>query len=146
MELVYNLNNKYPLPIFHYKWIDILHQTIRTTAQQKTLIEKMPAIPEGSLVLVTGASGFIGTSFPAFPLAGTLTDRAFTPSCTPASHLCSTLLMNGHKVRGTVRSADKGEYLKRLYDGVGDFEYVIVEDIADVRLPFCYLSLVLLER
>ncbi|KAJ9098876.1 hypothetical protein QFC19_006214 [Naganishia cerealis] len=53
----------------------------------------MPAIPEGSLVLVTGASGFI--------------------------------------VRGTVRSTEKGEYLKNLFTDVGDFEYVIVEDIAD---------------
>ncbi|GHJ85946.1 hypothetical protein NliqN6_2348 [Naganishia liquefaciens] len=67
----------------------------------------MPAIQEGSLVLVTGASGFI------------------------AAHLCSTLLCNGHKVRGTVRSKEKGEYLKNLFKGVGQFEYVIVEDIAD---------------
>ncbi|KAI5449717.1 hypothetical protein NCC49_004082 [Naganishia albida] len=67
----------------------------------------MPAIQQGALVLVTGASGFI------------------------ASHLCSTLLMNGYKVRGTVRSADKGEYLRNLYKGVGEFEYVIVQDIAD---------------
>lgn len=67
----------------------------------------MPAVPKGSLVLVTGASGFI------------------------AAHLCSVLLINGYKVRGTVRSTEKGKYLKRLFDGVGDFEYVIVEDIAD---------------
>lgn len=40
--------------------------------------------------------------------------------------------MNGYRVRGTVRSEDKGEYLKKLYDGVGEFEYVIVEDIAEV--------------
>lgn len=43
--------------------------------------------------------------------------------------------MNGYKVRGTVRSADKGEYLRNLYKGVGEFEYVIVEDIADVSPP-----------
>jgi hypothetical protein len=41
--------------------------------------------------------------------------------------------MNGYKVRGTVRSTEKGDYLKKLFDGVGDFEYVIVEDIAQVR-------------
>jgi len=62
--------------------------------------------PEGSLILVSGASGFI------------------------AVHLCSHLLMNGYRVRGTVRSNDKGDYLKKLFDGVGEFDYVIVEDIA----------------
>jgi len=67
----------------------------------------MPAIKPGSLVLVTGASGFI------------------------AAHVCSVLLTNGYKVRGTVRSTEKGEYLKNLFKGVGDFEYVIVEDIAN---------------
>jgi len=66
----------------------------------------MPAVPQGSLILVSGASGFI------------------------AVHLCSHLLMNGYRVRGTVRSTEKGEYLKKLFDGVGEFEYVIVEDIA----------------
>lgn len=40
--------------------------------------------------------------------------------------------MNDYRVRGTVRSAEKGEYLKKLFDGVGEFEYVIVEDIAKV--------------
>jgi hypothetical protein len=40
--------------------------------------------------------------------------------------------MNDYRVRGTVRSEEKGEYLKKLYDGVGEFEYVIVKDIAEV--------------
>jgi uncharacterized protein YbjT (DUF2867 family) len=66
----------------------------------------MPAITPGSTVLVSGASGFI------------------------AAHLCSTLLTQGYKVRGTVRSKEKGQYLVDLLKGVGDFEYVIVEDIA----------------
>ena len=42
-------------------------------------------------------------------------------------------------MRGTVRSAEKGEYLKELYkkDGLADkFEYVIVEDIEQVRRPY----------
>jgi hypothetical protein len=65
----------------------------------------------------------------------TYPSRKLTPflSLPAAAHLCSTLLINGHKVRGTVRSTEKGEYLKKLFDGVGEFEYVIVEDIADVR-------------
>ncbi len=47
-----------------------------------------------------------------------------------AVHLCSVLLSRGYKVRGTVRSKDKGKYLVDLFKGVGEFEYVIVEDIA----------------
>lgn len=67
----------------------------------------MPAIKPGSTVLVSGASGFI------------------------AAHLCQTLLSKGYKVRGTVRSESKGKYLVDLFKGLGDFEYVIVEDIAE---------------
>lgn len=70
----------------------------------------MPAVTPGSRILVTGASGFIAT------------------------HLVSHLLMNGFKVRGTVRSESKGKYLEKLFKGVGEFEYVIVEDIADVSV------------
>ncbi|RSH88686.1 methylglyoxal reductase (NADPH-dependent) gre2 [Saitozyma podzolica] len=65
----------------------------------------MPAIKPGSLVLVTGASGFIAAQ----------TVRAF--------------LEAGYRVRGTVRSTAKGEYLAKLFAGKGDFEYVLVEDI-----------------
>jgi uncharacterized protein YbjT (DUF2867 family) len=41
------------------------------------------------------------------------------------------LLTQGHRVRGTVRSADKGEYIKSLFGKryPGQFEYVIVEDL-----------------
>jgi uncharacterized protein YbjT (DUF2867 family) len=69
----------------------------------------MPALPPSSLILVTGASGFIAT------------------------HLVTTLLSRGYKVRGTVRSQDKGKYLDKLFEGVGDkgqWEWVVVEDIA----------------
>ncbi|BEI83003.1 hypothetical protein CcaverHIS002_0308710 [Cutaneotrichosporon cavernicola] len=67
----------------------------------------MPAVPLGSLVLVTGASGFI------------------------AVHTIKTFLENGYPVRGTVRSHAKGEYLADLFKGSKvPFEYVIVEDIA----------------
>ena len=55
--------------------------------------------------------------------------------------------MNGYRVRGTVRSTEKGEYLKKLFDGVGEFEYVIVEDIAKVsssdRAKHCNVAVVL---
>jgi nucleoside-diphosphate-sugar epimerase len=95
----------------------------------------MPAIEQGSLVLVTGASGFIGASSPFQCTSIANSEFHYLSPSGTASHLCSTLLINGYKVRGTVRSADKGEYLKRLFEGVGEFEYVIVEDIADVRVP-----------
>ncbi|WRT68379.1 uncharacterized protein IL334_005355 [Kwoniella shivajii] len=66
----------------------------------------MPAIKPGSLVLVTGASGYI------------------------SSHTVETFLDQGYNVRGTVRSKDKGEYLVNLFEGKkGKFEYAIVEDI-----------------
>ncbi|ORY26767.1 putative D-lactaldehyde dehydrogenase [Naematelia encephala] len=66
----------------------------------------MVAISPEETVLVTGASGFI------------------------AAHLCQLLLAEGYRVRGTVRTNAKGDYLKNLFEGKGEFEYVIVEDIA----------------
>lgn len=74
---------------------------------------------------------------------------AFSPRMSASSvrtSLCSSLLpsiltalpetfavlQKGFRVRGTVRSKEKGEYLKNLYtkSGLGDkFEYVIVEDV-----------------
>lgn len=62
-------------------------------------------------ILLTGASGFL------------------------AAHVGQQLLQRGYRVRGTVRSAEKGEYLKQLYkkDGIEGFEYVIVEDVEQVR-------------
>ncbi|EUC59855.1 NADPH-dependent aldehyde reductase [Rhizoctonia solani AG-3 Rhs1AP] len=66
----------------------------------------MPAILINNTVLVTGASGFI------------------------AVWVCQYLLEADYKVRGTVRSAAKGDYLVKLFKAYrGKFEYVIVEDI-----------------
>ncbi|RSH82878.1 methylglyoxal reductase (NADPH-dependent) gre2 [Saitozyma podzolica] len=66
----------------------------------------MPAVAAGSLVLVTGASGFI------------------------AAHTVQALLDAGFPVRGSVRSVDKGEYLKERFRGKSaSFDYVIVDDI-----------------
>nr|ODO02275.1 D-lactaldehyde dehydrogenase [Cryptococcus depauperatus CBS 7855] len=67
----------------------------------------MPAIAKGDLVLVTGPSGFV------------------------ASHTAKEFLKEGFRVRGTVRSKEKGEYLKNLFEGLGQFDYVIVEDVSD---------------
>ncbi|CAE7215609.1 unnamed protein product [Rhizoctonia solani] len=67
----------------------------------------MTAIKAPATVLVTGASGFI------------------------AVWTVKTFLEAGYTVRGTVRSASKGDYLADLFKSYGDkFQYVIVEDIA----------------
>lgn len=63
--------------------------------------------PKGSKILVTGASGFI------------------------AVHVVDELLREGYSVVGTVRSSEKGDYLKDLFKGKGEFDYVIVKDIAE---------------
>ena len=47
---------------------------------------------------------------------------------TDPSQTVKDLLENGYKVRGTVRSEEKGDYLAKLFEGQ-PFEYVIVEDI-----------------
>ncbi|PVH16410.1 uncharacterized protein CXQ87_004701 [Candidozyma duobushaemuli] len=58
-------------------------------------------------VLVTGASGFI------------------------AQHIVKQLVKEGYKVVGTVRSAAKGDRLKKNVDGLGgSFEYELVPDIS----------------
>ncbi|GAA5856956.1 hypothetical protein JCM9279_005030 [Rhodotorula babjevae] len=68
----------------------------------------MPAVPTDSLVLLTGASGYL------------------------AVHVLTQLLERGFRVRGTVRSQDKGDYLRQLLakDGLDSkFEVAIVEDV-----------------
>ncbi|BGP57958.1 hypothetical protein JCM8202_002143 [Rhodotorula sphaerocarpa] len=65
----------------------------------------MPTVPKGSLVLISGPSGYLG------------------------AHCAFQLLEHGFRVRGTVRSKEKGEYLKQLFQGEGEFDYVIVEDV-----------------
>lgn len=74
----------------------------------------MPAISPPAKVLVTGANGFVGI------------------------WVVRLLLQYGYSVRGAVRSAAKGEILKRTLvnkegDRATDFEYVVVSDICDVR-------------
>ena len=68
----------------------------------------MSAIPEGSLVLITGANGYIG------------------------SHAVDQFLAAGYKVRGTVRSESKGVWVKELFDkkyGPNRFELAIVPNM-----------------
>jgi|SRR5690242_13346775 len=69
---------------------------------------KDPAVPYGSIVVVTGCSGFIG------------------------SHVADQVLAAGYKVRGTSRNANKNRWLKEYFDikyGGGKFELVSVPDL-----------------
>ena len=76
----------------------------------------MPAIDSGK-VLVTGANGYI------------------------AAWVVRTLLEDGYSVIGTVRSAEKGEYLKKVFASHGDkFSIAVVEDITRVSLFSSTLS------
>ena len=64
-------------------------------------------LPQGSLVLVTGANGFI------------------------ASHIVDQLLQRGYGVRGTVRNVAKASWLQELFDkhyGSGKFELAGISD------------------
>ncbi|KAI0260554.1 D-lactaldehyde dehydrogenase [Gloeopeniophorella convolvens] len=65
----------------------------------------MPAVSAPAKVLITGANGYI------------------------AVWVVKSFLDAGYAVRGTVRSASKGEHLKTLFAGKGDLEVVVVEDI-----------------
>ena len=68
-----------------------------------------PVIPPDSLILVTGANGFIG------------------------SHICNQLLKAGYRVRGTARDASKTKWLHEIFDkqyGSHRFESVIVDEMA----------------
>ncbi|KAI6014019.1 hypothetical protein BKA83DRAFT_4473825 [Pisolithus microcarpus] len=66
----------------------------------------MPAIQPPTKVLVTGANGFI------------------------AAWVVRDLLEHGYSVRGTVRSVEKGQYLKNYFANYASkFEVIVVEDI-----------------
>ena len=71
----------------------------------------MPAVISPAKALVTGANGFV------------------------AAWVVRALLEDGFSVVGTVRSASKGEHLKRQFASYGDkFEIKVVEDITAVRV------------
>jgi nucleoside-diphosphate-sugar epimerase len=84
----------------------------------------MAVISKGSLVLVTGASGFIAAS--VISLSGIFR------MLIPYRHIVRELLRAGFMVRGTVRSPSKGEYLMKLFADEGSFEYSIVADMGQV--------------
>ncbi|RMZ85077.1 hypothetical protein DV738_g57, partial [Chaetothyriales sp. CBS 135597] len=71
------------------------------------------ALPKGSLILVTGATGYI------------------------ASHVVNEALALGYRVRGSVRNEEKANYLKNEVFAeaakAGTFETVIVSDLSDAH-------------
>ena len=68
-----------------------------------------PAIPPGSLVLVTGVNGYIG------------------------SHIAQQLLSHGYRVRGTVRDTHKANYMHAVFDEKYGhaFQVQLVRDMAE---------------
>ncbi|GIK00982.1 hypothetical protein Aspvir_005012 [Aspergillus viridinutans] len=69
---------------------------------------EQPVVPKGSMVLVTGVNGFIG------------------------SHIADQFLKLGYKVRGTTRSLEKNAWISSLFNkkyGPGNFELVAVPDM-----------------
>lgn len=78
--------------------------------QDKRWFDKRSRVQPGAKVLVSGANGFI------------------------AIWVVHALLEKGYSVRGTVRTAEKGEHLKKLFEKYGDkHEVVVVEDITKVN-------------
>lgn len=70
---------------------------------------KNPAVSYGQVIVVSGATGFIG------------------------SHVADQLLAAGYKVRGTTRSVQKGAWIEELFQrkyGPGNFELKEVSDMA----------------
>lgn len=75
----------------------------------------MPAIQPPTKVLVTGANGFI------------------------AVWVVRDLLEHGYSVRGTVRSVEKGEYLKNYFANyASEFEVIVTEDITSFTGEFIF--------
>lgn len=64
------------------------------------------ALPQGSLILVTGASGYIG------------------------SHVVNEALLAGYKVRGTARSQEKADKTKEVFKNHPSYSTAIVADFS----------------
>lgn len=71
-------------------------------------LKENAAIPEGSIVVITGANGYI------------------------ASHIADQFIRNGYRVRGTVRNPEKSAWLVPHFEkayGKGKFELHFVPDM-----------------
>jgi nucleoside-diphosphate-sugar epimerase len=94
---------------YFYNYQSVPHpETIAEKPSPLTMATNAFNLPKASLVLVTGANGFV------------------------ASHVVDRLLEDGFNVRGSVRSEDKGKWLHEVFDtkyGKGRFETVVVPDM-----------------
>lgn len=67
-----------------------------------------PALAQGSVVLITGVNGLVG------------------------SHVADQVLLHGYKVRGTVRNAEKNSWMVDFFTqryGKGNFELIQIPDL-----------------
>jgi nucleoside-diphosphate-sugar epimerase len=80
------------------------------SAYQEPIKLDDPAIPKGSWILVTGIGGYI------------------------ASHIVDQLLAAGYKVKGTVRSTAKSQWLLDLFSRYGN-ENLLLEEVPDLASP-----------
>ena len=104
-ELTLSFTSLRPFALLHLRRIQ---RPIHTIKRHSKL--KMPAVPPGSKVLVSGANGFI------------------------AVWVVRDLLERGYSVRGTVRSESKATHIRKLFESYGEkFEVAIVPDITQVQ-------------
>lgn len=78
--------------------------TLKNIAAKVTGKSEDFALPKGSTILVTGASGFIG------------------------SHVVQEALNAGYKVVGTARSEEKAQNTKKIFNNNPNYSTAIVED------------------
>lgn len=92
----------------------------------------MSTIPAGSKVLVTGEQRFVQPNAPILHLI--LTSLISGANGFYGSWVSKLLLDRGYSVRGTTRTAAKGEDLAKALKHP-NFEYAVVDDIVKVRRP-----------
>lgn len=79
---------------------------------KKSSVDLMPSVNAPATAVVTGVNGYLGT------------------------WVAKSFLDQGYHVRGTIRTAAKGEELKHLFAAYGEnYESVIVKDVLEVRIP-----------
>jgi len=88
----------------------LFHHHLKPIIRKMSMSSSFPsadlALPKGSLILVTGASGYV------------------------ASHIIREALDLGYQVRGTVRSKDKAALVEKVFDSP-DFSSCVVENLGD---------------
>lgn len=100
-----------------------------TELEEHKSIIMSPTIEKGSLVLITGVSGYSTSTLPSQTLKIRCTNFGIF---TVASQTANQFLAAGYRVRGTVRSDEKAAWLYEVFDaeyGNGKFTHVVVKDM-----------------